>query len=577
MFVVFEGIDGGGKTTLSNRVARGLRDRGLIVEHVRENGQFASSVTQAMRELGRDARNLALTPAAELMLYLTREVQLLDEATRPALGRADVVIADRYVYSAQTLAVDGRGMAAAVVSPLIELAMNGVEPDLVILIDVDPDLARARRRVSKLITPVDQPPSRKGLSGTDLQRRLREGYLALAGRDPQRWHVVDNTEADLETIALALVDMVQLAQHTNVRTARSRTPTLELAPVPRSTSERATPASTGLTVADRGGPRAALLAWIDRRAVREPALAAYFLAGLAGPELDDRRRALAQRAPTVIAAGLRSLDDDVSWELRRELVTVVPGPIARSMSGPAAANPAADALLRSLVEVVPRDVGSALWGRDDALAWELRDRLPVDAVMHSLGGVAGARGWTVREQWVLERGGLAAIDSVSSAELACGSVEVISDDRAWELRKAMRPLAPVAALASIFGLTDARSWKWRERGLERAPKIVMQTIAGLDDPRAWSLRDRVSPFCEEVTGTITGLDVAQAWTLRDARIATWPSGVLKSLGSLAATERGQALIGQALACAPSSVAVWRQALLVADRRRDAWRGTRWPW
>lgn len=575
MFVVFEGIDGGGKTTLSNRVARGLRDRGLVVEHVRENGQFASSVTQAMRELGRDARNLALTPAAELMLYLTREVQLLDEATRPALGRANVVIADRYVYSAQTLAVDGRGMASSVVSPLVALAMNGVEPDLVILIDVDPDLARARRRVSKLITPVDQAPSRKGLAGTDLQRRLRNGYLALAARDPQRWHVVDNTEADLETIAVALIDMIQLAQHTDVTTARSRTPTVELPTVNPAAPVRAT--ATALTVADRGGPRAALLAWIDRRAVGEPALAAHFLAGLAGPDLDDRRRVLAKRAPAVVAAGLGSLDDEASWELRRELVAVVPGPIARSISGPAAANPAAEALLRSLVEVVPRDVGSALWGRDDAFAWELRDQLPGDAVMESLGGVAGARGWTARDRWVAERGGHAAIDSVSTAELACGSVELITDDRAWELRKAMRPLAPVAALASIFGLTDARSWRWRERGIERAPKVVMQTIAGLDDPRAWALRGQVAPHCEEVTGTITGLDVPRAWQLRDDRVAIWPSGVLKSLGPLAATERGQALIALALARAPSSVAVWRQTLLVEDRRRDAWRGTRWPW
>src|SRR5512135_2353897 len=110
MFVVFEGIDGGGKTTLSSMVAAQLRARGLTVEHVREGGKFASAVTQAMRELGRDARNLAMTPKSELMLYLTREVQLFEEATRPALARADVVIADRYVYTAEVLAVNGRGL-----------------------------------------------------------------------------------------------------------------------------------------------------------------------------------------------------------------------------------------------------------------------------------------------------------------------------------------------------------------------------------------------------------------------------------------------------------------------------------
>src|SRR3954462_11468449 len=84
MLIAFEGIDGSGKTTLSNRVARVLRDRGLTVAHTREGGRFASPVTQAMRELGRDARNLALTPRAELFLYIARDVQLFEEQTLPA-------------------------------------------------------------------------------------------------------------------------------------------------------------------------------------------------------------------------------------------------------------------------------------------------------------------------------------------------------------------------------------------------------------------------------------------------------------------------------------------------------------
>ena len=175
MFVVFEGIDGSGKTTLSNKVAARLRTGGLSVEHVREGGRFASRVTQSMRELGRDARNQALTPRAELMLYLAREVQLLEEATRPALARADVVIADRYVYTAEVLAHAGRGLSDAEVAPLVGAAAAGLAPDLVVLVDVDPHVARARRRVSKIVAPDEKPPSRKGLAGTALQQRLRAG------------------------------------------------------------------------------------------------------------------------------------------------------------------------------------------------------------------------------------------------------------------------------------------------------------------------------------------------------------------------------------------------------------------
>src|SRR5262245_48819614 len=136
-----------------------------------------------MRGLGRDARNLALAPRAELMLYLTREVQLLEEATRPALARADVVIADRFVATAEALAVYGRGLPEADVTAMVAAATGGFRPDLTVLVDVDPTIARARRQVAKLVAREKKPPSRKGLAGTALQRRLREGYRTIAARD----------------------------------------------------------------------------------------------------------------------------------------------------------------------------------------------------------------------------------------------------------------------------------------------------------------------------------------------------------------------------------------------------------
>ena len=117
MFVVFEGIDGSGKTTISNLAAERLRAAGLTVEHLREGGKFSSTVTQNLREFGRDVRNLDLTPFAEFFLYVTRDVQLLEEMTRPALGRADVVIADRFLFSAEVLARHGRGLPEACAAP----------------------------------------------------------------------------------------------------------------------------------------------------------------------------------------------------------------------------------------------------------------------------------------------------------------------------------------------------------------------------------------------------------------------------------------------------------------------------
>ncbi len=539
MFVVFEGIDGGGKTTLSNLVAKLLREAGLRVEHVREGGKFASSVTQAMRELGRDARNLALTPRAELMLYLTREVQLLEEATRPALARADIVIADRYVYTAEALAVYGRGASAAEVAPVVAAATGGLVPDLVVLVDVDPHVARGRRQVSKLITNDTKPPSRKGLAGTGLQHRLRIGYRELAAREPERWLVIDNTEADLAAMASALVDVVR-----GMHDGRSRGPVPSHAP-------------PELRAHDLSSARTALLAWVDRRAVREPGLAAYFLDRVPGAEFEQRRRELADRAPSVIAAGLRGRNDDAAWQLRHQLAATAPSEVARSLDGVAGSHPDAAALLRSLIAIAPSEVGEALSARDDADAWALRDALPGDAVLVSLGGVSGERAWARRQPWLA---GLDTLEDVGLASLICASVSGIGDARAWAVRKALRAVAPVAALDATFGLVDDRAWRWRKRWLDRAPKTVMKTIASIDDPRAWELREQVADICEEAIDSIFGLDGPRAWQLRARTIDTWPATVLKSLGALPASEQASTLVARALEQHPTNVAVWRHAV-----------------
>ena len=541
MFVVFEGIDGSGKTTLSNMVATRLRDAGLVVEHVREGGLFASSVTQAMRELGRDSRNLALVPRAELMLYLTREVQLFDEVTRDALARADVVIADRFVSTAEVLAIYGRGLPADEVSPVVAAAVAGVTPDLTVLVDVAPYIARARRQVSKLGAAEQKAPSRKGMAGTALQRRLREGYRELAARDPARWLVIENTDAALAPTVDMLVDVVQTARGAGVAAARPKIP------ASRAPREARDPAAA----------RSSLLAWIDERATREPGLAAYFLDGLFGPDFDERRLALAKQAPHVIAAGLKYLTDPVSWQLRHELAPLAPGQVARSIVGEVAMQRDADSMLRALVEVAPRDVASAIWSRDDALAWELRGRLTGEHLMQSLGGVAGERAWALRDAWLAH----ARLDEPLQAAIAAGAVSGVAGDRAWQTRKTARLHAPVAALESTYGLADDRAWRWRSKFIERGAKVVMRSLGLLVDPPAWELRERVVLRCEEVMDTIVGLDDERAWGLRERVIDRWPASVLKSLGLLSRTERGRDMMARALASAPTDLAVWRQLVL----------------
>ena len=186
MFVVFEGIDGSGKTTVSNRVAARLREGGLKVRHLRADGKFASAVSEAIRDFGRDARNLDLVPEAEFLLYVARDVQLIEQVMRPALAEYDIVLVRSVPLHAGGAGAD-RTPPAATNSWRRSCAppRGGLSPDLAVLVDVDPVLARARRKAFKLSVLDKRPPARKGLAGVGLQHRLRRGYLELAEASPE--------------------------------------------------------------------------------------------------------------------------------------------------------------------------------------------------------------------------------------------------------------------------------------------------------------------------------------------------------------------------------------------------------
>jgi dTMP kinase len=550
LFVAFEGIDGSGKTTISNRVAAKLRERGLKVTHVREQGRFASAVTQSIRELGRDQRNLAMTPRAELLLMVARDLQLWEEATAPALETSDVVLADRFLYTAQVLAEHGRGLPASEVKSVIAASSPGVEPDLVVLIDVEPSLAWARRRVAKLLQGEGvRRSSRKGLGGRGLQQRMREGYLALAQRDPWRWMVLDNSDAPLALVESQIVEGLILARRGLMERARQ---------LMREGVGRTAGRAVG---ADLREARRHFLDWIDRRAENEPDVAAFMLAGMCGTGVDERRVALAERAPAMVAYGLRALDDAVSWKLRHRLTEVAPGQVAASLLGAPGTGTEGARLQRSLSPLVPASVAASLVSRDDAHAWALREELfgrAPHAVVASLEGTSSARAWTMRDRLVADHGGLSTLGYEEIASL-CKSIEGLDDERSWEMREHAYETSPVCVLKSLTGATSSRAHEWRWRHVERAPEPVMSSLFGLDDETAWRLRDRVAAGCMEAVGSVYGIGTERGWALREGCRDLWPSAVGDSLGpELAQTPRGARLVDYLLS-AHGGIALLRVA------------------
>jgi dTMP kinase len=112
-------------------------------------------------------------------------------------------------------------------------------------------------------------------------------------------------------------------------------------------------------------------------------------------------------------------------------------------------------------------------------------------------------------------------------------------------------------------VTSERAWKWRERSLERAPKAVFATLRGSDDARAWEMRERLCLTCKEAIDSMQGLDGPRAWALRERCADLWASTVLKSLGPLASTARGQALTERQLRRHGDNISLLKHAAAIA--------------
>jgi dTMP kinase len=545
LLFVFEGIDGSGKTTISNKVADAVRANGIPVRHVRADGRLASDVAENIRQFTRDQVNAALDPFSELLLYTARESQQLQEVIRPALERGEVVIADRFLHTAEVLAHDGRGLPVARIAPILAAARDGIEPALTILIDVDPVIAQARRRADKIARPTVRTSSRKGLSGGGLMERLRRGYLRIAAESAS-WIVVDNSVADLDALVVQLTRAIL-----DIR-AGATVSTAPVAPV----------AVAPIAIAEARG---AFLAWVERAAAREPEVAAYLLGGLHGPDIDALRRSLIARAPAVVAAGLRGLDDEASWALRHDLMAHAPTAVARTLGGFLEPPERAWPLRTQLAPIAPADVADSLVGLGCDRAWKLREelwRVAPDAVARSLAGDTTLRARTMRERWLARIGGTEQLAQGMHAWTAATSVRGCSDTESWHLRELARAAAPVAALLSLEGVHDDRAWGWRRSWLLRAPRPVLRTIGGVDDERAWELRASAAETAKEVLGTIIGMDHAAAWALRTAHADRWPASAVKSLGPLAATDRGRALVERQLARYPENLALLRHVVVL---------------
>jgi dTMP kinase len=177
VFVVLEGGEGSGKSTQASRLAERL---GAVL--TLEPG--GTEIGQRLRDVVLGDGGSTLAPRAEALLMAADRAQHVAEVVRPALDAGRPVVSDR--FSGSTLAYQGygRGLDLGDLAWLSGWATEGLEPDVVFLLDVDQEVAAARRC---------RPRDRIEAAGDTFHQRVVAGYQALAAADPDRWVVVDGS------------------------------------------------------------------------------------------------------------------------------------------------------------------------------------------------------------------------------------------------------------------------------------------------------------------------------------------------------------------------------------------------
>ena len=555
MFVVFEGIDGSGKTTLSGRVSDLLEEAGVSVHHARPKGELKSQLAKRIRVLARDPRTLTMSPHTELLLYLSRDCQMIDTVIRPALDKAQVVIADRYVYSPIVLCRARGQVSNEEIDQAVGVVARGVWPDLVVYCDVDIHTSALRKKLDKTVSPKDQEDfGRKGLRGLGLRKAMRDVYLEMA-KDEDGWMMVDNVNHSIDEnsnkIARRILNLLGVRANLPAPVV---TGSVKLKPLPKNSH-------------DAGDARDCFYSYLTRlESAGYARMAIHHARSLDSDEAWQLRENHVNSEPEVVARGLDPLFSERAIEMRRRLVSSAPRQVARSL-GARWANDHDEAwkLREQLADVVPVDVAMTLSGLDTPRAWEMRARLAEHkkargAVLASLRRLDTAKSWELREElgrkktdWALAK-----------------SVAFIDSPDAWKIRKKLLKNAAPWVILSLTGLDCDDAWELRERFFIQATKLIVKSLVGVDSDRAWQMRADAGLWCKESLTTIKGSDDERAWNLRKSLRDTWPGYAAKSIGmTLGESERGAAFLWDIIGAHPVDPEVAHYVVKLIEAAPDA--------
>jgi dTMP kinase len=181
-FLVFEGVEGCGKTSQIQRTQEWLQSLNISAIVTREPG--GTELGLHLRQLLLEAESTSITNKTELLLYAADRSQHVDQIIKPALAEGKVVLCDRYTDSTIAYQGWGRGISLEMIEQLNLLATGGLQSNLTILLDIDPEISFNRIVAKRKLDRMEQ-------ADLAFHHRVRQGFLSLAEKFPERIVAID--------------------------------------------------------------------------------------------------------------------------------------------------------------------------------------------------------------------------------------------------------------------------------------------------------------------------------------------------------------------------------------------------
>lgn len=183
MFITLEGPEGSGKTSQIPPLVDFLRSEGIDLVSTREPG--GTAIGDQVRSILMSMENQAMHPRTEILLFCAARAQIVEQVIRPALAQGKVVLCDRYADSTLAYQGYGHGLNLEFLRSLLDFTTGSLWPDLTILLDVDVEVGLQRK------LGCQGEWNRLDAYAVAFHRKVRQGYLEMAGRQPDRWVVID--------------------------------------------------------------------------------------------------------------------------------------------------------------------------------------------------------------------------------------------------------------------------------------------------------------------------------------------------------------------------------------------------